>query len=418
MTSDNSDLAATLTVNVFEYVEEESFIIFKVPRRLREVNEKAYELNAISVGPYHYGNPYLARMEYLKKKLFEKFAEEHHLGLDQFREAMKHMEGKTRKCYERPLPPDLEVVGNFVDMMVYDGCFVVHLILEGDPDCFSELRRLGRHISDEIFQDLLFLENQLPFFVLLKLYSMIIPNSGPRGHFNDLATSALKFFGKDSSSLPKKTTTRHLLDLVHTTFQPSEIPAKVVKKVPCCFPKNTSIKHLLHLVRNTFHPSETQAEVKSSQNSMPSATELEDAGIHLLSVPIPEMQIQEQWKECMFGITFDNGTKELKIPTLQVDDYFTERLFRNYMAYEQFFPWEDPTYFVNYVVFIVDLINTSKDVKLLRKSGIIDNLLRNDEAVTQMFNKLCDFISYNDESFYYEDIASQLNDHCKRKRNK
>ncbi|MBA0873660.1 hypothetical protein Goshw_005465 [Gossypium schwendimanii] len=149
---------------------------------------------------------------------------------------------------------------------------------------------------------------------------------------------------------------------------------------------------------------------------MPSATELEDAGIHLLSVPIPEMQIQEQWKECMFGITFDNGTKELKIPTLQVDDYFTERLFRNYMAYEQFFPWEDPTYFVNYVVFIVDLINTSKDVKLLRKSGIIDNLLRNDEAVTQMFNKLCDFISYNDESFYYEDIASQLNDRALQER--
>ncbi|MBA0877948.1 hypothetical protein Goshw_011868 [Gossypium schwendimanii] len=141
---------------------------------------------------------------------------------------------------------------------------------------------------------------------------------------------------------------------------------------------------------------------------MPSATELEDAGIHLLSVSIPEMQIQEQWKECMFGITFDNGTKELKIPTLQVDD-FTERLFRNSMAYEQFFPWEVPTYFVDYVVFIDDLINTSKDVELLRKSGIIDNLLGNDEAVTQMFNKLCNSIHYSPEGFYYNEIANQVN---------
>ncbi|TYH35497.1 hypothetical protein ES332_D13G196900v1 [Gossypium tomentosum] len=147
---------------------------------------------------------------------------------------------------------------------------------------------------------------------------------------------------------------------------------------------------------------------------MPSATELEDAGIHLLSVPPkPEMQIQEQWKECMFGITFDEGTKELKIPTLQVDD-FTERLFRNYMAYEQFLPSGQPIYFVDYVVFIDDLINTSKDVERLRKSGIIDNLLGNDEAVTQMFNKLCNFIHYNPESFYYNEIANQVNDHCEK----
>ncbi|MBA0816701.1 hypothetical protein Gohar_001334 [Gossypium harknessii] len=329
---------------------------------------------------------------------------------------MKQLEGKTRKCYEQPLPRDLEDDGNFVDMMVYDGCFVVQLILKDHQYDFS---KMGRHISDEIFQDLLLLENQLPFFVLLKLYSMINPNPGPTGHFNFLATSALKFFGKDSRSLPKNTTsTRHLLHLVHTTFQPSEIQAKVVKKVPCCVPKNTSIKHLRRLVRTTFHPSETQAEVEkkeeklqSSWNSMPSATELEDAGIHLLSVPI-----QKQWTKCMFGITFDHGTKELKIPTLQVDD-FTELLFRNYMAYEQFFTWEEPTYFVDYVLFIDDLINTSKDVELLRKNGIIHNLLGNDEAVTQMFNKLCDFISFNDKGFYYKDIASQVNEHCKRKRN-
>ncbi|XP_052879755.1 UPF0481 protein At3g47200-like isoform X3 [Gossypium arboreum] len=401
--------------------QEESFKIFKVPRRLREVNKKAYEPNVISVGPYHYGNPYLARMEDFKKCQFEKFVEKSHLGLNQFREAMKHLKGKTRKCYERPLPRVLEDDANFVDMMVYDGCFVVRLILKGYLDDFSEL---GRHIYDEMLQDLLFLENQLPFFVLLKLYSMINPNPGPRGHFNVLATSALEFFGKNSFSLPINTTsTRHLLHLVHSTFQPSEIREKVVKEVPCCVPKNTSIKRLLRLVRTTFHPSETQAEVEkeeeklqSSRNSMPSATELEDAGIHLLSVPNPEMQNQEKWKECMFGITFDNGTKELKIPTLQVDD-FTERLFRNYMAYEQFFPWDLPTYFVDYVVFIDGLINTSKDVELLRKSGIIDNLLGNDEAVTQMFNKLCDFISYNDKGFYYKDIASQMNEHCKRKRN-
>ncbi|MBA0844013.1 hypothetical protein Goarm_001145, partial [Gossypium armourianum] len=57
--------------------------------------------------------------------------------------------------------------------------------------------------------------------------------------------------------------------------------------------------------------------------------------------------------------------------------------------------------------FICKLINASKDVELLRKSEIIDNLLGNDEAVTKMFNKLGDSIYYSPKYFYYKDIADQ-----------
>ncbi|KAK5772777.1 hypothetical protein PVK06_049072 [Gossypium arboreum] len=60
------------------------------------------------------------------------------------------------------------------------------------------------------------------------------------------------------------------------------------------------------------------------------------------------------------------------------------------------------------------LINTSKDVQLLRKNEIIDNMLGNDEAVTEMFNKLGDSVYYSPEDFYYKDIANQVNKHCKR----
>ncbi|MBA0875325.1 hypothetical protein Goshw_029780, partial [Gossypium schwendimanii] len=90
------------------------------------------------------------------------------------------------------------------------------------------------------------------------------------------------------------------------------------------------------------------------------------------------MQNQEKGKMTMFDITFDNGTKELKIPTLKVD-HSTER----------------------------------KDVELLRKSGIIDNWLGDDEAVTKIFNKLGYFVYYDTEAFYYEDIADRVNKHCK-----
>ncbi|KAG8472252.1 hypothetical protein CXB51_034478 [Gossypium anomalum] len=386
MTSDNSDLPTTMR-DVFEtskVEEEESFTIFKVPHRLCEVNKKAYEPNVISIGPYHYGKPHLVRMEDIKKRWFEKITKKTNLGLNEFRETMKLLEGKTRKCYEQPLPPGLEAKENFVDMMVYDGCFVVQLIRKGH---LCDFWKLGLHISCDMRDDLLFLENRLPFFVLLKLYRMIEPNPGPPRHFYKLVTSAFVFFRRDPPYVPRNTASiRHLLGLVHATFHPS-------------------------LLGTQAEIARREENFQISRDTIPSATELEDAGIHFSGVPIQNMQNQKKGKGNMFNITFDNNTKELKIPILKVDDS-TERMFRNYMAYEQLFAWEVPNFFVDYVLFMDKLINTSKDVQLHRKNEIIDNFLGNDEAVTQMFNKLGDSVYYSPEDFYYKDIANQGVDFC------
>ncbi|MBA0784448.1 hypothetical protein Gotri_000144, partial [Gossypium trilobum] len=96
------------------------------------------------------------------------------------------------------------------------------------------------------------------------------------------------------------------------------------------------------------------------------------------------MQNQEQGKENMFDITFDNDTDELNIPILKVGDS-TEPMLRNYMAYEQLFAWEGPNFFVDYVVFMD---------KLIKGYGVT-----------------------TPEDFYCKDIADQVNKHCKRKRN-
>ncbi|MBA0671216.1 hypothetical protein Goklo_029568, partial [Gossypium klotzschianum] len=373
-----------------------SFTIFKVPHRLREVNEKAYEPNVISIGPYHYYKPHLVRMEDTKKRWFETIARETNLGLNEFREKMKRWEGKTRKCYEQPLHPDLEVDEKFLDMMVYDGCFVVQLLQNSHPN--DLIRNHGPNVISEMRYDLLLLENQLPFFVLLELYRMITPTLEPKSRsICELVAFALNFFERGALYLPEILFIRHLLHLVHTTFHPSDLgsEAEEEKEVACCFPKNN---------------------LQSSRNCMPSTTELEDAGIHFSGVSIQKMQNQEQEEKNKFDITFDNATKKLKIPTLEVQDS-TEREFRNYMVYEQFFPSDKPTYFVDYVIFMDHLINTCKDVELLRKSRIIDNWLGNDEAVTNMFNKLGDCIYYSRECFYYKNIVIQVNKHCETKCN-
>ncbi|XP_052880559.1 UPF0481 protein At3g47200-like [Gossypium arboreum] len=292
-------------------------------------------------------------MEDIKKRWFEKITKKTNLGLNKFREKMKLLEGKTRKCYELPLPPGLEAKENFVEMMVYDGCFVVQLIRKGH---LCDFWKLGLHVSCDMRDDLLLLENQLPFFVLLKLYGMIEPNPGPPRHFYKLLTSALVFLRRDPPYVPRNTASiRHLLGLVHATFHPS-------------------------LLGTQAEIARREENFQISRDTTPSATELEDAGIHFSGVPIQNMQNQKQGKGNMFDITFDNNTKELKIPILKVDDS-TERMFRNYMAYD---------------------LRT-----IIRMGG-------NDEAVTEMFNKLGDSVYYSPEDFYYKDIANQVNKHCKR----
>ncbi|WRX28566.1 Protein of unknown function DUF247 [Theobroma cacao] len=79
---------------------------------------------------------------------------------------------------------------------------------------------------------------------------------------------------------------------------------------------------------------------------------------------------EESGVNSLFDISFTNAT--MRIPTFVVEDD-TERLFRNLIAYELY--EEGSTYVIDYVTLMDNLINSSKDVQLLRFSEIIENML-------------------------------------------
>ncbi|EOY13893.1 Uncharacterized protein TCM_032623 [Theobroma cacao] len=87
----------------------------------------------------------------------------------------------------------------------------------------------------------------------------------------------------------------------------------------------------------------------------------------------------------------------MKIPTFVVNDD-TERLFRNLIAYELY--EEGSTYVIDYVTLMDNLINSSKDVQLLRFSEVIENMLGDDEAVAKMINKLRDHVILCGDNFF------------------
>ncbi|XVF78075.1 hypothetical protein PTKIN_Ptkin14bG0099300 [Pterospermum kingtungense] len=101
----------------------------------------------------------------------------------------------------------------------------------------------------------------------------------------------------------------------------------------------------------------------------------------------------------------------MKIPTFVVKDD-TERLLRNLIAYE--LVAQDSTYVIDYVILMDNLVNTAKDVKMLRRRGIIQNRLGDDEAVAKMIKKLGDHVALPEDTFFYKKMFEDVKRHCKR----
>ncbi|KAL0360296.1 UNVERIFIED_CONTAM: hypothetical protein Sradi_3714100 [Sesamum radiatum] len=135
-----------------------------------------------------------------------------------------------------------------------------------------------------------------------------------------------------------------------------------------------------------------------------STTELQEAGIKFE---------RDNESNCL-DIKFIKGV--MKIPSLHVSDE-TESIFRNIMVYEHLFIDNQSKYVTDYAFFLHCLINSSKDVEILRRRGILTNLLGDDEMVYHMFNRLGTNILMSSD-FCYADVYKKVNGHYGRRRNK
>ncbi|MFS9531491.1 hypothetical protein Q6247_25270, partial [Klebsiella pneumoniae] len=107
---------------------------------------------------------------------------------------------------------------------------------------------------------------------------------------------------------------------------------------------------------------------------MPSAAELSEAGIHF------EMSATKRVSD----IDFENGV--LRMPLVGVYDE-TEKNYLNMMAFELLhrYAGNDVT---DYIIFMDNIINSERDVKLLRSKGLIKSGLGSDMEVARLFNTL------------------------------
>ncbi|KAF5464934.1 hypothetical protein F2P56_014971 [Juglans regia] len=513
-------------------INAEERSIFKVHELLLKVNEKAYKPVLLAIGPYNdhgkVGHEFMEehKLRYLKQMLLRR----NECSVKDYISALSYLEERARNCYAERISLKKD---EFVEMMLLDGCFIIELFRK-----YEECNSGDKH--DPIFQmswmhnviarDLLLFENQLPYFVLTKLFEMSasdqapLPNasihsvehivdseqnneitrlrssvsndqSGPTG----LSDLAISFF---SGSLPfqdwevkpsiyystekplcrmhkaitpplekivhehdlkvgeifKKEDFKHLLDLIHTMITLSVFDMQLDRAIELqdvgwkfglirrlaspLLAKMENIKkgskkfmELVSIERNEDRKSKhcgakfemiekfmrlpflnkienwksipNCREVKELEvvKSIPSATELKESGVKFKAAK----------QCCTFAINFSNGV--LEISPLRIEDE-TETFLRNLIAFEQYSdPNNDSSYVTDYICFIDDLINSPKDVELLRRKGIIENWLGDDEVASTMVNKLGHHVTVSPSKSIYIETSTDLNKHCAKRLN-
>ncbi|KDP44524.1 hypothetical protein JCGZ_16357 [Jatropha curcas] len=212
--------------------------------------------------------------------------------------------------------------------------------------------------------ELLLLENQLPWFVLHRLFNLT------RADIRD----------------PQN---RSLANLVQDYFYWNALRTTGIEV-------NATIeyKHLLDLQRNLILSRGEDAN--GGFLAIPCVTDLLKAGI--------DFAVGET--EALVKITFRNGI--LTIPPLVILEN-AESLIRNLVAYDQC----DKSLrdkITGYFAFLDNLIKSSEDVEYLREKGIVSFYLSAEE-VSSFFNRLYDYAHI--ENYPYRKISDEVNAYYK-----
>ena len=420
--------------------EPEKRCIYKVPQKLRDVNGDAYTPKLISIDPFHHCNKNLQKMEELKYRYFSKacsltkkskddlvgcikqigyqkilhcYAEDNPLKKNKFMEmilldSIFIIEQLWRTNKNKPMsPPAMTTISQKCEWNLLDAC-VISWQKETKEDNPEEKNPKEDYQEKEnpwqsynIMQDLILLENQVPFFVLEGLY--------------EFAYSDLFIYPQNQDNSFR----RHVHEYFFHFWESSGFVLESdYEKI--FFGKKKEVKHFTDFLRYFLHPQNLKRG--KTFKRVPCATKLSEAGV--------QFKVSKSETRRLLDIQFRKGNL-LKIfpflnmswflscfpcfprfkclenmhPVLELKSfiigYETECAVRNLMALEQCHcPRE--AYICNYIILLDNLINTEADVDLLVEKKVIVNWLGDNKAVATLINKLREQIVEANHSCYGE----------------
>ncbi|XP_028099287.1 UPF0481 protein At3g47200-like [Camellia sinensis] len=270
---------------------------------------------------------------------------------------------------------------DFIGMMLLDGFFIIELFQQvcrsEDSANVNSLMLMKPWLMPILIRDLLKLENQIPLFVLLKLFSLSNCN----------------------------TKCSHLLDLFYTSYCVPKIQQAGFRETWLSYHGSSypSTRRLLPCLRylskltnlcKRRSPGLPRHRPLSDQ-SIPCVTRLQHAGV----------KFRPQKDDNFLDINFHK--RVLEIPPMTIND-FTSTVLINCVAYEQCYPRPYSKRFSEYIAFMSYLINSSRDVTFLCEDGIISNFSYNDNHVANLFKMFGEHVVFNIRECYLKDEFRQV----------
>lgn len=368
--------------------------IYRVPDRLRELNEKVCAPRVASIGPINHGKKNLKALEEHKIMYLQQFLEQSSSSVEDLINIVKDKETDLRDCYSETI--DLTSEG-FTAMILLDAVFVITILLKFNCVGESHDSGSGDHIFfrpfkiNDVMWDMCLLENQLPFFILEEFFKRY----------------------SEAGANPKNYTVIELTSLLFSRIMDEWVKEDSWKTID-----SSEVLHFVDFIRKCQQPTERSSEEREiAILTAPTATEwsCEDSDI-LITPTATELhhsgvKFEHRGRNSLLDVTFSNGT--LVIPQLIIHAR-TETLFRNLQAFELCHHMYDEERFVgDYIFFITCLVRTPNDVELLARKENLKNLLDSDEEVSNFLHKLKQENFASVDSIF-SGVSKDLNSHCEK----
>ncbi|KAI3888015.1 hypothetical protein MKW92_029263 [Papaver armeniacum] len=344
-------------------IQEEKQPIFKLPASLKMGNVKMYEPQVVAIGPYHHGKPHLKPMEVHKKRALIHFVKRSGVPLQTYIDELMKVVDELKMSYAQLDQEWKDDDRRFIELMIVDGCFLLEFLAVGTKVSIDDYARSDPMFSfqgkivnyDSAIKDLLTVENQLPYLVLTTLLSVARPSEDAHDTISDMMLC--------HNEGPR----RHILDrYAERVLEAPELELERGMKLPTGY----SASELYH-----------------------------------------QFGIQFRRVGGYKSIKFDGKQAILTLPPIMIHDDH-QNPFLNMRAFEV---WVSKDLkFHSFIYLIKTLVQSVKDVALLRCQGIIVGPLDQESVLKsiQVFTK--DIGMFNVES---EPIVAlqQMNVYCKRK---
>ncbi|KAF8713000.1 hypothetical protein HU200_028790 [Digitaria exilis] len=169
----------------------------------------------------------------------------------------------------------------------------------------------------------------------------------------------------------------------------SSLPGTIMRKVPVLSAVAPLVTKLLTMTSSSPADVESKLMLKgvslgsiivnsplAQEIMIPSVSTLARWGIRFVPAP-----------EGIAGISFDAAAATLSLPIITLDAN-TEVVLRNLVAYEAV-AVRGALVLARYTELMNGIIDTAKDVKILRQSGVVVNRLKSDKEAADMWNGMC-----------------------------